>query len=137
METTTKTTLSDLIQSYIKAKEENEEFKKLPALIKPVLKKAYTITEYNAYTEALTKYYIDGRVRQAHCDLAEKTFSSLRKKVLDTLPTTHVWFLSEDGKHAIAIQCSDWPMDPPKIIVIDNPVTEELPQLKLQHVSAN
>lgn len=135
METTTKKTLKDLIVGLIKARIDKKFIPEKP--VEPELNKAYTISEWNVYVKSLTNYQILKKERDEKIDLITKTIQNLQEEILDTLPTAHVWFLTDDKRFAIAIQKTDWPMSEPEILIEENPVIDNLPKLKLRLVSSN
>jgi len=137
MQTNEKTTLTDLIEEYLSQKAELEGLESTPRPKAPELKKAYTIPEYNSYTNEFQDYKANINVMAVRINNLKKSFCGLKEKILETIPQSHVWFLSENAKYAIAIQRSDWPMDPPKILIKENPVVSDLPKLQLQVVNCN
>ncbi len=138
---TKKSPLLDLVLAYLSAKRKLAEYKTLPDLVKPIVGVSSTIADYTLYNESLRDYYYQGRIREANIEAVQTSFNELTEKILATLPASHIWFLTEKygfpvTQYAIAIQRSDWPMDPPTILIKTNPTENELPQLKLQHIAA-
>lgn len=128
--------LFDNLELYIKVleKDEAEDHVLIP---EPAKKQSfYTVNEWKQYTQQASMYQEAVKNKQLSDQTRKQIIIDLREWLIASLPS-HEWIVSEDNKYAVAIQRSDWPMDPPKILIEKNPVLGNLPALKLQHVNPN
>jgi hypothetical protein len=132
-----KINLTEEICGLLNAKAELESLKEKMSPQMPVLKTPCTIPEYVSWQENLRRWQAKETAKADNIAEALDKIFEINQTLINYLPASHTWFLTEDEKYAIAIQRSDWPMDPPKLKIVENPDIDALPELKLQIVNPN
>ena len=120
------------IREYLAAKKACENKPKEPAA--PKAQNSYKAAEWNQYQKDRADYNLKIQKYRELIVSIETRLKEAYKALLDKMPRSLTWFVTEDERFAVALQTSDWPMDPPKLLLRENPVIDQLPPLKLQHV---
>lgn len=122
-----------LIRTYIATKKLCENKPKAPAAPKSL--NSYTRDEWNQYQKETAEYRLKEQKHKELIVSVDVKFKEAHKALIDYMPRSLTWFVTDSKKFAVALQTSDWPMDPPKLVIRENPIVDQLPALRLQHVN--
>lgn len=125
--------LKDLIEKYLQA----DSLKHCPLVepLKPTPLRSYKVVQWNNYHRAMTDWATDHKDWEEKKNEIESVYKKASEDLMNYIPNRLTWFITEDESYAVAIQISDWPGDPPKLIIKTNPVVDELPVLRCQIVN--
>jgi hypothetical protein len=125
--------LGELIREHIAAKKAVETLPKKPAL--PAPKNSYTVAEWNQYQTESKDYALKLEKYNEAVKAIKDRLETSRKAIVENLPRTLTWFVTEDKHFAVALQTSDWPGDKARVIYRSNPVLDQLPVLRMQIIN--
>ena len=120
------------INEYQKATKRLKEIDDLivpPFVKKPVSCKA---DEWIDYMVKKVAYQKAVHIKSVEREEVEKNIDVLKKQLIHMLPSSNVWFITDDEKFAIGHQSTDWPMDDGRLMIINNPKIDDLYEIHHQ-----
>lgn len=96
----------------------------------PDKKKAYTVDQWNRDVSISNKAHEFNKELKENKQLSENKRLEIESAIKKVLPAPHIWFITDDATYAVALQENDWPGTPTEILIKENPVYDDLPELK-------
>lgn len=122
-----------LIREYIAAKKAAENQPKRPS--PPIAKNHYTVNEWNQYMKDQKDYGLKLEKFNEQGKALTINLEAARRAIVEHLPKTLTWFVTEDKRFAVALQTSDWPGDQAAVKYRENPVIDQLQPLRMQIIN--
>ena len=118
--------------------EMQKDLKKIRDLVVPeFIKKpiACKASEWNNYLSHKNEY--DSAVYQKGEFLVnlKSEIKSNKLKIIEMLPSSNVWFITDDDMFAVGHRSNNWPSSDGDLLVVKNPIIEELKEIHHQVVN--
>ncbi len=129
--------LVESIKQYLSIKNEISQIQSIVVPEFPKTQISYTIKEWNDYI--VNKQGYDKAVNLKGDKLKELSNqqSDLKVSIIGSLPKRNTWFIlkEKDFHYAVGSRSNDWPTSPGDLLLIENPVREELQEIKHQVIN--
>lgn len=128
----------DLIKKVEAYLETGKELKTIEATVvpefpvKPVACKA---SEWNDYIGKKDAYDKAAHFKGAHKKSVEKVRDDIKSDIIAMLPSSNVWFITDDEKYAVGHRTNDWPSSKGDLMIVMDPVKEDLKEIHHQIVN--
>jgi hypothetical protein len=115
----TEETLVDLIERLLEARAQLEGLPEIPEI--PAKKPVYTISEWNAYMDKVSEIKTLKSKRHNEKTTLEYRIQDAEYQIKRIIPEFHTWFITDDGKYAVAVQRDNWGGSNYKILIRKDP----------------
>ena len=129
---------SKLIEKIIQRKEVISEIDRIAKIVVPqfVTKPiACKVDEWNHYVKSKKMYDEATDQKGSVLESEKKKLKEINQEIINMLPQSCIWFVSNDEKYAVAHRSDDWPSSIGNLLIIENPIVDELTEVHHQIVN--
>lgn len=115
-----------------------EKIKEINDIVVPPFPKkpiACKSEEWNTYISNKNEYDLCVKRKGGELDELKMKLEVRKKEMIALLPASNVWFISDDEKIAVGHRSNDWPSSIGDILIVENPVIEDLKEIHHQIVN--
>lgn len=131
----TENEIIEMIESYLKLESNIKEIDNLicpPYVSKPI---AATLEDFEKYQNQKNEYDNVVDLKGNQKKKLEKQLQELKFELIKSLPQSNVWFLLDNKKIAIGHRSDDWPSSLGDLLIVKEPIIEDLKEIHHQIVN--
>jgi len=129
---------TNLLKTIQELNDVKSEIKKIDDIICPPFEEkpiSATLQEFDAYRSNKKKYDEVVELKSTKAKELKKAKEELELSIIKQLPASNTWFIIAGGKFAVGHRSDDWPSSNGSVLIVENPVKEELKEIRHQIVT--